>query len=354
MPSLPDSVAYQQVATRLTEILGEPVVDVGKQLGTPLRLDRPRNSVLSGRGLSFLVEYRSAGTLSHVTGTINSLTKRRSTLPPNTFPLLAVPYMGRDAQAWCERADIPWFDLSGNARIIVPGIFYQNLGHKNRFRKPGRPGTAFGTRGSKIARQLLMEPNTATKQRELAKSAGLDEGHTSRIVGKLLNNGLVERNEEGIQARNPAALLESWREEYDFHDHHVMQGHIAASDGIELIRSVANSLTKLDVSYAATALPAAWFYTHYAGFRLSAIYLEAAPSQELMRDLGFREEPRGANTWLIVPNDDGVFDGSAIVEGVRCVHPVQAYLDLKGHPERSEEATAELRKLLFPGESDDA
>ena len=199
-----------------------------------------------------------------------------------------------------------------------------------------------------------MEPNTVIQQRALAKSAGLDEGHTSRVVGKLLKNGLVERNEEGIQVRNPVALLDSWREEYDFDSHHVIQGHIAASNGVELIRSVGDTLSRIDARYAATALPAAWFYTHYAGFRLSAVYLDAAPSQALMRDLGFMEEPRGANTWLIVPIDDAVFDGSAIVEGVQCVHPVQAYLDLKRHPERSAEAAAELRKLLMAGESDDA
>ena len=164
----------------------------------------------------------------------------------------------------------------------------------------------------------------------------------------------MERSEDGIRVTKPAYLLDAWREQYRISRHHVIQGHIAASNGIELIRSVADTLSRIDARHAATALPAAWFYTHYVGFRLSAKYLDTAPSLGLIRDLGFREESRGGNTWLIVPNDDGVFDGSAIVEGVRCVHPVQAYLDLKGHPGRSEEAAAELRKLLLPGKSDDA
>ena len=167
-------------------------------------------------------------------------------------------------------------------------------------------------------------------QRKFARLTGPNEGHTSSIVGKLVENGVVERIERGIRVANPATLLDAWREEYRLDRHHVIQGHIAASNGVELTRSIADTLSRIGAPYAATALPAAWFYTHYAGFRLSAIYLDAAPSQGLMRDLGFREESRGANTWLIVPNDDGVFDGAAIVEGVRCVHPVQAYLDLKG------------------------
>ena len=70
-------------------------------------------------------------------------------------------------------------------------------------------------------------------------------------------------------------------------------------------------------------------------------------------DLGFREEPRGANTWLVTPNDEGVFDGAEVVNGIRCVHPVQAYLDLKSHPERATEAAEELRKRLLLEDNND-
>lgn len=38
----------------------------------------------------------------------------------------------------------------------------------------------------------------------------------------------------------------------------------------------------------------------------------------------------------------------ADVDGVPCVHPVQVYLDLKGHPERSSEAAARLRAEALP------
>ena len=55
----------------------------------------------------------------------------------------------------------------------------------------------------------------------------------------------------------------------------------------------------------------------------------------------------------MVPNDEGVFHGAEIVDGIRCVHPVQAYVDLKDHPERAPEAAAELRKwLLMRGKND--
>ena len=66
-----------------------------------------------------------------------------------------------------------------------------------------------------------------------------------------------------------------------------------------------------------------------------------------MTDLGFREEPRGTNTWRVVPDDEGVFHGTSQVDGVRCAHPVQVHLDLKDHPEGASEAADELRNQHF-------
>jgi hypothetical protein len=62
-------------------------------------------------------------------------------------------------------------------------------------------------------------------------------------------------------------------------------------------------------------------------------------------------EPRGANVWIISPTDDSVFVGSRVVRGVPCASPLQAYLDLKAHPERAAEAAAQLRPLVLNGKA---
>ena len=95
--------------------------------------------------------------------------------------------------------------------------------------------------------------------------------------------------------------------------------------------------------HAATGLAAAWLLTGFATYRLATMYVADEPTPELLGAVGFRPEERGANTWLVVPNDDGVFRGARDVDGIVCVHPVQAYLDLKAQPERAIEAAEELR-----------
>ena len=68
---------------------------------------------------------------------------------------------------------------------------------------------------------------------------------------------------------------------------------------------------------------------------------------DVLDSLGFKEDPRGANLWLVFPNDEGVFQGAKETDGIRAAHPVQVYLDLTAHPERAKEAAGQLRKEML-------
>jgi hypothetical protein len=48
-----------------------------------------------------------------------------------------------------------------------------------------------------------------------------------------------------------------------------------------------------------------------AGFRLVAFYVGQMPPAEARQARGFHEQHKGENVWLVVPNDEGVFDGTA-------------------------------------------
>ena len=339
-------------AQRLAEIFG--ATGQVAALGCDVDIDHHQwDLVATAGGRTFVVECKSSGSLGSVSMAVNQLSQASSHCPDPVIPLLAVPYMGETARAYCEQNGVAWLDLSGNGRIVAPGMFYQEIGHPNRFPRPGRPESAFGPKGSRIARQLLMDTERPVRQRNLAASTSLNEGHVSRIVGKLVDTGLVQRGDDGIEVADANLLLDAWREDYRFDRHTVITGHVAARSGDALTRSLAATLSELEVPHAATGLSAAWLWTRYAGFRLATVYLADIPSDGLMADLGFREVPRGANTWLVVPNDAGVFHGAGEVDDICCVHPIQAYLDLQGHPERAQEAAEELRSRFLSGVPDD-
>ena len=126
------------------------------------------------------------------------------------IPLTAVPFMGTIGQERCTEYGVAWLDLSGNARIVAPGLRILVEGKPNRFNRRRRPSTAFAPKGSRIARWLLMHPGEPVAQRELATAIGMDEGYTSRVTGRLLADGLIIRNEAGaVLPRDPDLVLDA-------------------------------------------------------------------------------------------------------------------------------------------------
>lgn len=309
--------------------------------------------LVQAAGHAFVVEVLGAGSPGPVAAHAARVITAAKKLGRRATPLLAVPYMTDAGRRAAEGARIAWFDLSGNAHIIATGLRVIVEGRPNRFRGPGRPSSVFAPKSARVVRWLLMHPEQAASQREIARATDMSEGFVSRIASRLEADSYVVREASGaLRAKDPALLLDAWRSEYRFDRHDIIQGSVAARSGDALTRFVSDTLLAAGVEHAATGLSAAWQLTHFAAFRIGTFFLAAPPSSELRDRLGFREEPRGANLWLVVPNDAGVLQGSEARGGVRCVHPVQAYVDLKGHPERAAEAAEHLRAELLTGRRD--
>jgi hypothetical protein len=263
----------------------------------------------------------------------------------DAIPLVVVPYMGEQVAHVCREAGASYLDLSGNAHIETAGIRVHIEGKRNRYASRGRPSSAFAPRSERLTRVLLSNPGSWMFQKDLVRETGLGPGYVSRIVRRLGSDTLLERDARGaVRPRDPRMLLEAWRTEYDFSKHHILQLHLAARDGMDLTGTVARELAKAKLDCAMTGLPAAWLYEPFAEFRLVAVYVRDLPESAWLQKIGAREERRGANLWIVVPRDPGVFYGAESVRRIRCASPLQAYLDLKGMPERAQEAAEALRK----------
>lgn len=338
-----------ELPKRLAELLGVAVGRVKVERERAEAVVRP-DFIVSAAGKRFFVECRADGQAAAVAAAVRQLRDCARLLGQRGVPLVAVPYMGEVGKRLCAEAGIGWLDLSGNAYLAIPGMRVSVEGKPNLFKRPGRPRSVFAPKSSRIARWLLMQPEREFTQRELARVSGLDEGFTSRIVRQLEDQRLVVRKTKAaLHVSDRGALLDAWREVYDFSRHRIVRGHVAARSSDDILRQVAVELARGKAGYAATGLAGAWLLNPFAGFRLVVFYVSQSPTPELRRALGFHEETRGENVWLVVPNDEGVFHGAVERSGIRCAHPVQVYLDLKDHPERSEEAAGPLRQFLLKG-----
>ncbi|MGH2945153.1 MAG: type IV toxin-antitoxin system AbiEi family antitoxin [Solirubrobacteraceae bacterium] len=260
------------------------------------------------------------------------------------LPVVVVPYMGAAGARAAAAEGVGWVDLSGNARLRDGDLFVRVEGRPNRYPSRGRPSSPFAPASARVTRHLLQDPERSWRQAELSKATGLDDGRVSKLVARLDELELLERDGALLRPRDPDALLDAWAADYNFDGHDIVACHLTApGGGVELAREIADGLVEAKIPHALTGLPAAWMLDKFAQFRLLSVFVGEDP-RRVADLLGARAEPRGANVQLIGPNDRGVFVGAEDVDGVRVVAPVQAYLDLLALPERAREAAEHLRE----------
>jgi len=341
----PEHQALEDVARRLEELLETPAKasrSEGSATGS-----RPDVVIRVGEHVYF-VEWKASGDVAGVAAGVRQLASHRNGSRGDQIALLAVPFMGDAGRRICSENGVSWLDLSGNARIDAPGVHVRVEGKENRFKRRGRPSNPFAPKSSRVVRWLLLHPEEFHVQQELAAAIGVGAGFVSRVVRRLEELGLIERNQNGaVRARDPRLLLEAWAEHYDFERNHLLRGHVTARSGDELLARMSSALSSSGIEHAATGLAGSWLLTHFAAFRTVTLYVADLPPRAVLDSLGFHEDERGASLWLALPRDEGVFLGAQENEGYPCAHPVQVWLDLKGHPERAGEAARHLEETLL-------
>jgi hypothetical protein len=347
MPRSPGSSQLVRVRRALQSVLGLEAPFLVQKQDVPGDADL----LLESPDATFVIEWKAVGDAANVGSALRQLTglgKSRGRRSRRVVPIVAVPFMGETGRRLCDEAGVSWIDLSGNAWITAPGHNVRILGHPNRFTSPGRPPSAFAPKSSRVVRTLLMAPERAFTQAELARASGTDKARVSRLVRRLEAMGLLEQvTSATIRLKEPSVALEAWREAYDFEKHEIRRGHVAVRTAEELVEMVTAPSYSSMVPCTLTGLAAAWYLTRFAAFRLTTAFVREPPPEEWLEAIGFRDEPHGANLWLVRPVDEAVFEGARVIEGVSCAHPLQVYLDLKAHPERAREAADELRRRLL-------
>jgi hypothetical protein len=298
--------------------------------------------VLQAGTVKFAVEAKNTDDIAHVDYAIRQLAAVQHAVA-DAVPLLVVPYMGPKAKLYLTSHEVSWVDLSGNADIRGPGVRILIEGRPNRFAARGRPSTAFSPKATRIARVMLTAPERPWSQSELVRETGLSGGYVSKVVGRLVEDHLVmlQPTDGRLAVRSPSTMLDAWTQVYDFAKHTVAKFQMVGRTGPEVLAALAGRLQTAGVEHAATGLAAAWQISQFADFRLTTLFI----AEPLLNPetLGLRPVEQGENVWIVIPNDAGVFYAAKAVNGVRCVPPVQAYVDLAGQSERAKEAAAELR-----------
>lgn len=298
----------------------------------------------------FLIKYKSRASSEAVGAALQHFEFCKNHDLSEADVLLAVPYMGDVGKKMCARARVNWLDLSGNASLRAPGLHVNVSGQSNRFPKRGRPPNLFAPKAARLVRSMLLHPSRSWEQQDLVSETDLSKGYVSKLLRRLIRAGFVDQDAGLHRVLDRNRLLDAWREAYDFHDHAIRRAVIPTRTPQMLTERLVADLVSEGISTAVTGMGAAWFYARFAAYRLATVYVSRMPSTDQFERMGARLVDSGENVWIVQPNDEGVFTGSQSEEGITYVGALQAYLDLKGHFERAEEAAEALRPLVFKGD----
>lgn len=335
--------ALYRLPALLAALLGISVTEV-----RPLPTEKKGlDAALEAGGRVWFVEVTSSSSPRTVAAAAEQLHRHVAAAQLSALGVLVVPYMTKAGARTAIGLELNWIDLAGNGHIRDRGLHVRVEGLPNLLPARGRPSTPFAPKSARVSRLMLLDPWRWWRQKSLASETGLDDGHVSRVVRRLDDDLLLDRQGPEFRPRDPYALLDAWADDYRFDRHDVVSGHITGS-GMEVADSLHRQLVDSNIDHAFTGLPAAWALGQHARFRLVSVYVAGDP-RVAAGALGLRRGERGANVQVIGPDDEGVFAGARDVHGRTCVSPPQVYLDLLHLPERAKEAAEQLRsdKLLW-------
>lgn len=328
----------REALARLPEIFADLFDEEPQQIALqPASPDRGFDAFVDLSDRTWLIEVKNTSS----PGVVAAAAARLEGLDEDGVAILVVPFMTPGGARAARDRNLNWIDLSGNAELRSEELYVSVRGRPNRFASVGRPASPFAPRSSRVSRALLENSKRWWLQKDLSTHTALDPSRISRIVRALDNRELLERDGPALRPRDPSLLLDAWAEDYRFDRHDIVTGHLSGS-GIELARELDQRLSAAWDGHAFTGLAAAWLLDGFARFRLVSVFVEGDPRRAAAAS-GMRVESRGANVQLIGPEDRGVFDGGADLDGMRCVSLPQVLLDLGHLPERAAEAAGHLR-----------
>ena len=317
--------------------------------------DRDVVSIEAGDGALHRFRVTDVGTLTeHIAGDLG-VARRALDDPP---VLVAYRRASTEARAALRAAGASYVGQDGRVLLQAPGLFVERDDRLRPVDEPtglvptdevARGRNPFATRGSRVARWLLLHPDREFSVSELARSVDLSPPAVSRIVRTLEDLALlagaeVERDARRHQVvlREPRRLLETWAPLWERRRLRQRRWDIGARDAQEALSDLAD---------AAAGQSARWRIGGLAGASLVARAVEpadvlvwvdaedlAALAEALQPQSARTSEARRGTLRVVAAPDPWVLTIPSPVADSPVADPVQLWLDCVSEGERALEA----------------
>lgn len=311
------------------------------------RVDFLLTGNLKGKEYVFVCEVKSSSFPSHILFTVTQLKKVVSRYK-NAYPIIIAPYISQRSAEICRQNQVGFIDLEGNAFLSFDNVLVDKRVKERTKVEKREVVEIFSPRATRIIRVLLENEKERWLITNLAKEADVSVGYTSDVLRALVKQGYVDRQKrKGFQAKDKTALLNRWASIYDFSQNKIINLYTFEKDFGSLFKKISDVSDSLKLKCGLTLLSGASIVAPYIA-RFADIYLYIQGDIKIWKEkLDLREVEAGANFYLIIPYDEGVFYGLRKAKGATVVGNIQLYLDLIKYPARGKEQAEYLRNQVI-------
>jgi|CXWK01.1.fsa_nt_gi hypothetical protein len=291
-----------------------------------------RFSARDGSTAGALVEERLRLTPREAEQMGGGLTRRFRDASPDTAVIVVSAYLTPRTREVLTANQFGYVDLSGNVHVVLrnPAVYLHTDGAQ---RQPGgapksRPAPLGGAKVGRLAR-VLAEVDPPYGVVELEAATGLSRGYVSRLVDRLVDEGLIRRESRGpVTSVDWSALLLERSQHVRLIDPSRVKSYLSPSGPSAAFAKLRHAPGAASV--VVTGSFGAVRKAPVTAPALLALYvdpMEGAAVQRVVDSMGLLPADEGADVVLIEPGDDAVLQGTWSEDGVRFVNLPQLAVD---------------------------
>jgi hypothetical protein len=330
-----------QTARRLREVLAEvPFVEVlnieQQVLIAPGRVSDLAMEIQTPVGKRrLLVEVKTEG-IPRTLRAVGEQLKAYAESLPDTYAVVAAPYISDRGRALCRQLGVGCLDLAGNALFAFDQVFIEKSGCPNPSPERRLRRALFSPRSTRVLRVLLADPWRRWYVRDLAAEARLSLAQTSALKRTLLEQNLVVEERRRIWLAKPEDLLREWAQAYTY-EANASESYYSMLHIPDMEARLAEECERRSIRYGLALFSGASRVAPFARYDRAFAFIDERFA-DIATALELKPVPTGANIVLLRPYDEGVFYGLREIEGAKVVSDIQLYLDLRSNKSRGEEA----------------
>jgi len=253
-------------------------------------------------------------------------------------PVLIAPSVSDRAAQVCQTLGLSWVDFAGNCSLRIGGSFLRFQGRAGRAGRSRESGSLFTPKASRVLHALLLRPYRLWKTQELSDETGVSLGQVAAVKQRLERDLLLRSSYGRTELIEPDALLALWSAGYS------PKRRAFRYFSLETPEILEARVSELLSEVAFTEFSAAERYAPYTRHQRVS-FVAPVWTEVLAQALDLRVGDGASNVTVYLQDEPVLF--TEMQRGVRCVSPVQCYLDLMLLAGRGQDAARHLRETIL-------